>query len=427
MFHETNKKHVVILGAGFGGVRVALKLAKQKTVALDIALVDKNDYHEFHADLYEVASAIFSDGKEAPNEKTAFHNLRSTAVIPLQEIFRDMGVRLVKGEVTDVAVKNHAVSVRNAATRSEETLAYDILVIALGSCTNYYGIPHLKEFALPFKNTDDALNIRNRIEESYIYKRWNERLRIVVAGGGLTGCELVGELVGYVRKLEQTYGRLPEYTELIIIEKENELLGQVPVWMRKVAYERLRNLGVLVQCAMEISEVTAQQLVLRNGKTVSYDVLVWTAGIAAQPVIQSLRGLAHNHHQCLTVTKTLRVANYTDIFALGDASYCYDATTNYAMPATAQTAVSQADVVAENVLCTLRKKNLLPYRPIKTMWLISLGGKFALASLYGFRVWGMAGWLLKRRFSYSYFNSIVPKARAWRMWFRSLQIYGRND
>ncbi len=448
MPQKKSKTRVVILGAGFGGIRTALQLAKRKDATdLEITLVDKNDYHEFHADLYEVASAVFKDGEEIHNPQSVFQNLRSTAVIPLKEIFEGTSVQLMKGEVVDIDVKEREVLLKHRFSSSTsgvlpsppaggsssipdvlpEKLSYDILVIALGSCTNYYGIPHLEDFALPFKTTDDALNIRNNIAETFLYKRWDEQVRIVVVGGGLTGCELIGELHGFLRILEKRYGRLPEYTHLTLIEKNNEILQQAPQWMRETAKERFTSFGIDMRFQTEITGVTPHKLLTNKGKSMPYDVLIWTAGIMPMPPIRRLRTLAHEHNQCLTVTQGLRVANYKNIFALGDVSHCYDKGKSRALPLTAQTALTQADIVAENIVRCCTEQTLIPYKPITIQWIISLGRKYALTSLLGLRVWGIVGWFIKRRFSYTYFRSILPRKQAIKLWWRGTKIYIRND
>ncbi|MBX6395726.1 MAG: FAD-dependent oxidoreductase, partial [Alicyclobacillaceae bacterium] len=177
-------KRVVILGAGYGGLVAALKLAKETTPQdAEITLVNKYDYHQLVTQLYEPAAAAKRD---------------SDVRIPLAKLLSGKHIRFVQDVVTKIDPKAKKVTLQ---TRE---LEYDYLVVALGSETEYFGIPGMKEHALTLKSVDEARLIRTHIERcfaEYPYDPRPEYLTFVVGGAGLTGIELVGEIANWLPRL----------------------------------------------------------------------------------------------------------------------------------------------------------------------------------------------------------------------------------
>src|SRR3989338_6973856 len=187
-------KEVVIVGGGFGGVRVAQRLARRMS-GVHITLIDKERYHTYHPELYEVATA---DLPEAfGHVSSEFTELRSSAAYPLADIFlHDLNVTVLHEEVSSLDFKSNALELKNGTMHS-----YDILVLAMGSETNYFDMTPLRTHALPLKNIWDALAVRNALDEAFATLPKNHPISIVIGGGGFTGCEFVGELSFFVRDL----------------------------------------------------------------------------------------------------------------------------------------------------------------------------------------------------------------------------------
>ena len=168
MIHE-----IVIIGGGFGGVRVAKDLLKNGK-DIHITLIDKNKFHSFHPNFYEVATAYLS---ERPSRaEINFHELAKTSSVSFEEIFwNDLNISIVEDEVLSVDFKNKDINLKSVVKKS-----YDYLVLGVGSEINYFNIPLLKEKSMPLKNLRDALLIRNAIDELFAGSPKNKLLKIVI-------------------------------------------------------------------------------------------------------------------------------------------------------------------------------------------------------------------------------------------------------
>src|SRR3989338_4460834 len=218
-------KEIVIIGGGFGGVRVARRLAQERNV--HITLIDKERYHTFHPELYEVATANIPETfGHLPLE---FSELRSTASYPLVDIFSDhLNVTVLHDEVVTINFKKQETLLKSGSTHT-----YDVLVLGIGSEVNYFDIPHLAEYALPLKTLWDALQIRNQLDELFRTTQKKETINIIIGGGGFTGCEFAGELCFYIKKLTTLHGRPAELVTITIVEGSSALLPGVDAWVQK--------------------------------------------------------------------------------------------------------------------------------------------------------------------------------------------------
>jgi len=293
---------VVILGAGFAGVRTALDLAKQKI--LDITLVNKTPYHQYHADLYEVAATSIPEPQKKLIPKISFENLRGSVTIPLDDIFSKTNVGVIVGEAVSINLKEQKVGLKN-----RKLLRYDVLVLALGSETNYFGIPNLEKFSLPLKDVDDALNIRNEIDEIFAHKKEKDKIHIIIGGGGFTGCELAGELVGYLKNLSKIHTHKQHDIKLSIVEACPVLInGSVPS-VQSIAEKRLKKLGVHLYLNSKITHVSKKIVYAAPHLALPYDLLIWTAGVRSNSLVDKLVGV-HTEKTCLIVDKTLRLISF---------------------------------------------------------------------------------------------------------------------
>ena len=236
MVHE-----IIIVGGGFGGARIAKILSKWSGGGrhhINITLIDKSRYHTFYPNLYEVATAHISE--VFGHLPLDFFNLKSSAIYPLEDIFADdLNVSVLEGEVIGVDFKKNKVRLKNSPA-----LSYDILVLAAGSETNYFNIAGMGANAFPMKSFFDALEVRNTVDEAFFRASKNQIVKIAIGGGGFTGCELAGELAGYMKKLARVHGRPEYYGECLIVEAAENLLGGVGTKLQKKAKARLEKLGV---------------------------------------------------------------------------------------------------------------------------------------------------------------------------------------
>ena len=419
MIHE-----IVIVGGGFGGVRVAKILSKWSGGGrhhINITLIDKSRYHTFYPNLYEVATAHISE--VFGHLPLDFFNLKSSAIYPLEDIFADdLNVSVLEGEVIGVDFKKNKVRLKDSPAHS-----YDILVLAAGSKTNYFNIAGMGANAFPMKSFFDALEVRNTVDEAFFRASKNQIVKIAIGGGGFTGCELAGELAGYMKKLARVHGRPEYYGECLIVEAAENLLGGASAALQKKAKARLEKLGVKSKFKSPIRGVENQNIILEDGSKIPYDVLVWTAGVKANDLTKLLFGVKLEKNSCVAADKTLRVLPYENIFGVGDITYCADEATGKVLPMTASVAIREAKYAAENIKRMILKKPLINYKPHQAGFIIPLGGRYALLESHGIRLSGFLPWGIKQMISLHYWTTLVGWVKAFKLWKRGLEVYLRND
>jgi len=416
-------QNIVILGAGFAGVRAALDLAKYLPSEAKITLIDRNLFHSYTPAYYEVAAAFLPEKKELSREQ--FESLASTAAIPLKTIFEKYkNVELAIGEVTDILSEKNKVK-----TESGEKYRYDWLIIALGSEQDYFGLSEIKEYVYNLKSLKGALNLRNDIDELFRQRAKHEKIKIAVAGGGFLGSEMAAELAGYVKKLNRQHSRPKENCEISIIEGGRNVLGNASEWARKKAASRLEKLGVKILTNSLISKVSKEELILKDGRSIFYDILIWTVGVRACAIAGQLAGPGQElkGKGCLVVDRYLRVIPYENIFAAGDIAYASDYEINAFMPMTAQVAILHGKYIAYTIKRIIHKRRPFPYWPHQNRFSIALGGKYALFDGKRLKFSGFFAWFLKHLTALKYLAGILPFFHAFFIWRRGFKIYKEND
>jgi len=388
---------------------------------LHITLIDKNSYHTFYPDLYEVATAHIPE--TFGHLKIYFHELMSTASIPFDDIFlNDLAVTVLKDEVVKIDFEKKEIALKN-----HENKPYDLLVIGVGSEINYFNIPGLIEHALPLKNFTDALAVRNAIDELFANSPKNHLIKIFVGGGGFSGCEFAGELVGFMKLLSKIHGRPEYYSECTIVEASANLLNGATISTQEAAKKRLLSLGVKVLLNFPIKSVEDKKIILQDGNMAPFDLLIWTGGARANDLAKTLAGVKLEKASCVAVDSFLRMMPYKTVFGLGDITYCMDEKTGRPMPMTASVALREAKFVAENIKRLILKKPLVPYKPHFAGLVVPLGKKYALFESHGFHLAGFLPWVLKHFISLHYFSTILDWQRAFIVWKRGIKIFTKND
>ena len=419
MENPTDPK-IVILGAGFAGVRVALDLAKAAP-SLNVCLINKNPYHEFNPDFYEVATATLPEPRGKQFCPVRFESLKGSVAILLEAIFQKTKVKIITDTVIALDLK-----LKKIFLKSGEKIDYDILVLALGSQTNYFGIPNLEKYSLTLKSVDDALNIRNQIDEIFANKKVKEKIDIIVGGGGFTGCELVGELVGYLNTLAKIHAHKRYDVKLSVVEANPGLIQGASSSIQRAVETRLRSLDIDIYLNSKIILVEQSKLHAEPALTLSYDVLIWTAGIRSNNLVDKLTGV-HTEKTCLIIDKSLRLILYRNVFAIGDIAFCYDEEKSYQAPATAQIAIDQGGYVAKNIVRLIKNEPLLLYKLKKPKFIVPLGGKFAVGEFSGLHLEGIEAWWLKRASALRYFASVLPVTKAFQLWSSGNKFFVGND
>ena len=391
-------KTIVIGGAGFGGMTAALKLERRLRDNPDwnIVLVDKNPYQLYAPALYEIAAI--------PKEEVDQIGLKSVITIPIADILIGKKIVFVRGEITSCDRENRSVSVRGGK------IDYDFLVLALGSETNYFDIPGLREYALPLKRFEDAVRIRDRIERMLAERR---ELTLVVGGAGATGVELIAEFSNFICYLAKRILRSPTCpVRLTLIEASDTILPGFDRQIMHHAHKRLTKLGIEIYTGTRITAVGPREIVLDHAKALRYDILIWTGGVVSNPLC--------------AVNEFLQIDDYA--FVVGDAAGFVDVKTGKPLPQNVPVAQVQARAVARNIVRVIEGKPKIPFRPAKKYpHVLAVGKKYAIADLIFIRFWGFAGWCAKLLIELRYFLFILSFPHAIRLWLKSIRAYISND
>lgn len=429
--NKLNKKmwRAVIVGGGFAGVRACLDLLRKEN-NIHISLIDKNSYHSYHPDYYEIASAVIRELSEACNCEDLL-KLKQTAAISFETIFKKYkNIVILKDEVKNIDFKNSLI-----ATNKNQKVFYDFLLLAAGSETNFYGNKALKETALEFKTIEDALNIRCKVSEIVLNKAKKDKIKIIIIGGGFSGSELAGELACFTKHLFKKHNRPAGSAGIKIIEKGGALLQEASVWARNKSLKRLKKLGIEIILNSPIDKVEQSGKIYfnssdkkkeNNNNFEDFDMLVWTAGVAGSSLSNIFPAETISKKSSLNVSDYLEIPLFPNILVAGDIANTLN--NNSPIPMTAQKAIEEGKYAAYVISKKIRGvKKFKPYKPKLNKFIIPLGGKYAVADLGFIRFSGFFAWTLKHIVTLSYFLSILPTFYAIRLWLKGIKIYIKND
>ncbi len=303
---EGTRPRVVIVGAGFAGLWAARALAR---LPLDVVVVDRNNYHTFLPLLYQVAAAELE-----PED----------IIYPVRSILhRYPNIRFMMGEVTAIDMDQHKVRAGNRG------LSYDYLILSIGSKAHYFGVIGAEEHAYPLKTLDDAILLRNHILcrfEAASYEPdenlRREMLTFTIVGGGPTGVEFAGALAELVRvPLRRDYPSLDFHqVHILLLEATDRLLIGVPERLHNYTIKHLTHMGVDVQLNSPVSQITSRSVIMKDGRTLPTETVVWTAGVGGLSLPQNWNFPTRRNGQ-VDVLPTLQVAGHSDIYIAGDLAH----------------------------------------------------------------------------------------------------------
>ncbi|MBI4150072.1 NAD(P)/FAD-dependent oxidoreductase [Candidatus Woesearchaeota archaeon] len=375
---SNEKKRVVILGSGFGGLETALHLRKYCGKNATIVVVDQHEFFTFIPSIYKVAAAT-------EDEKNI--------VFPLESIFRKRGITFIKDIVEAIDCKKKTIKLAY-----HQLLPYDYLVVALGSATNYFGIPGAKEASLELKSIEDAIKIRETINDIVVDltkpRPKPKIVNIIVMGGGLSGIETVCELQMYVQKLCNEYGLDKNLVILSIVERAPHVLNNFGEKVYMPAEKRLQQLGIQIVAGTAVTKVE-KNLLVTTSKTIPFDILVWVGGIQPHEVTESTEGLTCGL-KGINVNPQLQFFQDPNVFGVGDNIVCDG------IVRTAQNAILEGKHVAKNICRMLAGKPLLEYKKKPMPLLIALGRGHGLFAHKGVVLKGRLMYMLKHLVEWHY-------------------------
>lgn len=391
---------IAVVGGGFGGVRAALSLAKDlKKHGLaeryKITLINRSPFHLYTPLLYKYA---VSPGFP-----------REVVVIPLNDLFRGTGVQVL---IDSLAATDLPKGILKLASGKEIKAGY--IILAPGSETNWFGIPGLKENALAMKTAEDAQKVCERL------KSLPSGARVLVGGGGPNGVEVAGEL-------SKERGM-----RVSIVEAAPTILPGFARGIQKAVGRRFKKLGVETVLNDSIVHVDAGKIKTKGGKELPFDMLIWTGGIQVPGWLKNLplqteakgRIEPGNGMECLPHFADLTLA--PSVYAVGDI-VCVQLKDGSPMPSVAHAAILEGEVAAANVLQDIltaqgssATKDHKKFSPWRYPYVMPVGGKYAIASIGPLIFYGFLMWVFKEAITIKYFLSIMPAAKAVRLWRKGL-------
>lgn len=327
-------QEVLVLGAGYAGLKAVRNLQKQAG-DFHITLVDRNEYHYEATELHEVAAG------SQPKEKITFS---------VKEVINPKKVTFLQDEVVKVNPEENTVELKTAGS-----VSYDYVVVALGFCSETFGIKGAKENALEMVNIDTAVNIHNHIlqmMEKYRETKDKNYLRLLVCGAGFTGIELAGALVDERKRYAKVAGVSPDDIEIVCVEAATRIL---PMFDDKLAQhcDLIQKLGVKMMLGSMIKEIKPGEVIYVTSpeedaerQSIAAETIIWTTGVSGSPVMGE-SGFAERRGRVI-INKDLRDPKYDNVYIIGDVSALMDPSTDRPYATTAQIATRMGAHTAVN-------------------------------------------------------------------------------
>lgn len=379
-------KRIVVLGGGFAGLHLVRRLERRlHRDEASVTLVDRQNYHLFTPLLYQVSTG------ELPPHAVAY---------PLRDATAPAGFQFLQSEVTAIDLER-----RRVGTADGE-LPFDHLVIALGSVTNDYGIPGVRENALPVKWLSDAEALRRHVldifesaaTETDIARR-REQLTFIIVGAGPVGVELASSLRDLMdHTLRRIYPSIDFYGDVTIhlLDGADRVIPGMDPRLSRIAMKRLEQQRVRVLLNTLVSEIRPGVVHTKDGAQLRGRTIVWSGGVKVNPLVAAL-GVPKSKDGRIVVDDHFRVNGRDDVFAIGDSAYFESH--GKGLPQLAQVAVLEAPAAARNLAALLRGQPTAPFVYRRKGDLIALGRTEAgaeFAKLGGFVLGGFPAWTVWR-------------------------------
>jgi len=372
-------KKIVIVGCGFGGVELAKKLKDQP---FEVLLLDKNNYHTFQPLLYQVATG----GLEA-----------DSIAYPIRRIFRDAkNIRFQMCEV--LKIETHEKLLKT----NVGDIAYDILVLASGSCNKYFNFESIKYEFLPLKSVTDALNMRSflmqNLEKTISTYNPDEKeilMNVAIIGGGPTGIELAGALAE-MRKyvLPKDFPEIDfANMRITLFEAAPKLLGSMSEKASKASERFLKKLNVEIRLNSKVVTYQNSKISLEDGQTFLTDSVIWTAGVKGN-AIEGIKPDLINGDNRLLVDEHNKLVNMEDIYVIGDLAAYIGSEKSKGLPMLAQVAIQQAALLAKNLVALENGKPQRAFVYNNKGSMATIGKNKAVVDLPHYRFQGAFAWFV---------------------------------
>jgi NADH:ubiquinone reductase (H+-translocating) len=406
-------KRILIVGGGYVGMYTALRAQKQLSRGrAEIVVIDPQPNMTYQPFLPEAAA-----GSIEPRH----------VVVPLRRVLKKC--RVITGRVDAIHHDRRSVTVEPETGEAYE-LSYDLLVVGAGSIARTLPIPGLAEQGIGFKTIGEAIFIRNHVLSRLDFAASTEdpaarrrALSFVIVGGGYAGVELLAELEDMARYACRYYPNLsPDDLRWVLVEASNRIMPEVSLGLSAYTADRLRERSIDVRLDTRLDSAEGGLIKLSDGESFEADTLVWTAGVKAHP-LAARSGLPVDDKGRLTCRADLSVKGADGVFSAGDTAAVPDLSKsdpNALCGPSAQHAVRQAKVLAENLVRAIDGQPLEDYRHAYVGSVASLGLYRGVAELYGVKVRGPLAWFIHRSYHLSRVPTLNRKVRVLADWTAAL-------
>ena len=408
MSHQRPK--IIIIGAGFAGLRAVQNLAR---INADVLLIDRNNYHTFVPLLYQVATDFIPP---------------KTVAYPLRKYLRSCNnACFFQAEVLGIDFENKVVST------DRENLNYDYLVIATGSQTKFLGVDGAPEHTYPLRTLKDAVALRDRILSNLEravscndYERRQQLLTFTIVGGGATGVELAGALKELIQAtLGEQYPELNrQEVKIILIHSRNRLLADFPTRLGDYTGKQLRRRGVKIHFQTRVRSVMPGAVELEDGPIIETATIIWTAGVEANlPADSDKFATAKSQQVC--VQSTLQILDYPEVYAVGDVAYVEQ--DGKPLLGIAPEAIQQGTAVAGNLKRQLRGLPLKPFNYFNKGTAAIIARNAGVAYLFGrIPLKGWLAWILWLGIHLYYLPGLTNRLIVLKSWIKDYFTSDRN-
>lgn len=396
-------KRVAILGGGYAGVHAAKLLSKAaaKGKPISVLLVDKKPYHTLMTELHEVA------GNRVDEESVK---------IDLREVLSASGVQVVTDEIKSIDFKEQKLQ------SDADSYSYDYLILDTGAEPAFFGIPGVKENGFTLWSFEDAIRIREHVK-SMFYKARTERdsdkrramLTFIVAGAGFTGIETMGELLEWRSQLCREYDIDSRDVSLIVVEAMGSILPILNEGLIKKSERYMQKHGVKIMTAAAITEVTPEAIRLKNGMEIPTRTLIWTCGVQGSSFSAKV-DLTHGARGRIQVNEYMQSVDYENVYAVGDNAFYEepDAQGNKKpIPQIVEAALQTAETAVHNIIADIGKGEKKPFKSNYHGFMVSIGGRYAVANIGGRSMSGFPAMALKHLVNIHYQYGVGGFAQIW--------------
>jgi NADH dehydrogenase len=406
---------VVIVGGGFGGLYTALQLEHLWKGRRDVSvtLINRDNYFLMTPLLFEAGSGTLD-----------FRH----AVTPIRAILRS--TRFMDGMVEQINVAARTLHIRPTPQDPPVELAYDQLVLAVGSTTNSGLIPG-SEHAFTFKTLGDAVVMRNHVIDAFERadvepdpQLKKTLLTFVIIGAGLVGVELLGELSTFARDLTRDYFTIDcEYVRFVLLQRGPAILTEMQPDLAEYTTEVFRERGIEVRTGAHVKELREDQVVMEDGEIISAGTIVVATGVKPSPIIEQLE-LPKDKRGRVIVDGAMRCAAQPEVWALGDCAAIPDPKGD-TYPPLAQHALLEARQLAKNIAAVHAGKQPQPFVYTSKGTLAALGGNKGIGQLSGWKVRGLPAWFIWRTYYLLQMPGLERKFRIMLDW--TVALFFRPD